>query len=231
VPVPELLVSVVLPIYDGERYLAETIESVLGQTYSPVELIAVDDGSSDRSAEIAAGYPLKLIRQENHGVAGARNRGLAESAGELISFIDQDDLWRPEKLERQAARLRDEPEADLCVCEMQVFAEPGFDSARTQEPWRGGSRLATQLGLMLIRRELFERVGGFDPSYVTVNDAEWFLRANDLGASVTLLRESLQLYRMHGENTSAHAVGMRRETARALRASMARKRDAEAGGG
>jgi len=219
------LVSVVLPVFDGERFLAEAIESALAQTWPAVEVVVVDDGSADRSAEIAASYPVRLLRQDNSGVAAARNRGVEAAAGGLLAFLDQDDLWLPEKLERQAERLL-EAEADLCVCEMEVFAEPGFDPERMNEAWAGGSHLATQLGTVLVRRGAFERIGPFDTSYRTISDTDWFLRARDLGVEIVHVRECLQRYRLHGGNDSASAGGMRRETARALAASIARKREA-----
>src|SRR4051812_34634741 len=99
------LISIVIPVYNGEAFMEQAIESALGQTWPRTEVVVVDDGSSDQSAEIAASYPVKLVKQGNEGVAAARNRGVDEAEGDLLSFLDQDDMIRPEKLERQLEAL------------------------------------------------------------------------------------------------------------------------------
>ena len=224
----EPLISVVIPVFNGERFLAQTIESVRGQTWPRVELIVVDDSSTDGSAAIARSYPLRYLCQEHAGVAAARNRGLAAARGELISFLDHDDLWLPQKLERQVQCLLDNPKAEMCACEMEVFLQPGFDQAWLNLGWMDGSHLATQLGLLLVLRAVFGRVGGFDASYRSNSDMDWVLRARDRGVPIAFLREPLQLYRVHGENYSAGVTGRQRDTARALQASIARKRSSHA---
>jgi glycosyltransferase involved in cell wall biosynthesis len=224
------LVSVILPAFNGEAFLAEAIESVLGQTWSPVELIVVDDGSSDRSPAIARAYPVTYVRQENAGVAAARNRGLAESRGEFVSFLDQDDIWLPEKLERQVAALEREPGAARCICRFEMFLQPGQELPF----WTGaavleGSHRTPQVGTLLVRRELFDEVGPFDTSYIAANDTDWFLRTRELGIRLAVVDESLQRYRLHGGNASGRRELIQREHMRALWTSVQRKR-AVAGG-
>jgi glycosyltransferase involved in cell wall biosynthesis len=101
----EPIITVVIPVYNGEAYLAEAVESVLAQTWPALEVIAVDDGSTDRSAEIIAGWGSQLvaIHQENRGVAAARNAGIQRAGGQFVAFLDQDDWWLPEKIEKQLA--------------------------------------------------------------------------------------------------------------------------------
>src|SRR5690349_2600271 len=99
------LVSVVIPVFDGEAYLAAAIESALAKTYARVEVIVVDDGSTDGSASVAARYDVRLVRQSNRGVSAACNAGVEAARGELIAFLDADDLWPPERLEIQARHL------------------------------------------------------------------------------------------------------------------------------
>jgi glycosyltransferase involved in cell wall biosynthesis len=110
-------ISVVIPSYNCAPYLRETIESVLGQTYAPIEVLIVDDGSTDGSLEIARGFdlPVRVITQTNSGVSVARNRGIDEAQGEWIAFVDADDLWEPTKLERQIESLAEEANDDV-VC-------------------------------------------------------------------------------------------------------------------
>lgn len=112
-------VSIITPCYNGERFIAETIESVLAQTYAHWEMIIVDDGSADRTAQIAAEYAAKdgrvrVLRQPNGGTASARNRALREADGRYIALLDADDLWEPDFLERQLAFMREKDAAIVC---------------------------------------------------------------------------------------------------------------------
>jgi glycosyltransferase involved in cell wall biosynthesis len=219
------VVSVVLPVFNGEAFLSEAIESVLAQTWSPVELIVVDDGSTDRSADIARAHPVTYVRQENAGVAAARNRGLAEAGGDLISFLDQDDVWLPEKLERQVAALEREPGARMCICRFEMFLEPGHElPSWTDAAFLEGSHRTPQVGTLLVRRELFEEVGVFDTSYAAANDTDWFLRTRELEVRLALVDEPLQRYRIHSGNASARRELIQREHMRAFWTSVRRKR-------
>ena len=226
------LVSVLIPVYNGEAFLGEALESVLGQTWPAVEPIVVDDGSHDTSADVAARYPVKLIRQPNAGVAGARNRALAAAKGRLVGFIDQDDVWMPTKLERQARCLLDHPAAGICIARQEIFLEPGYPGPRAMPAeWLEGSHHTTQLGGFLVRREVFDLVGPFDDAYSAINDTDWYLRAIDLGVEQVFVEESLQRYRLHPRNTSAHTTGLRSELCHVIRASIDRKRVAAAAKG
>ena len=118
-----MLISCIVPAYNGERYLGQTIDSILGQTYRPIEVIVVDDGSTDRTADVAAGYgaPVRLISQPNAGPAAARNTGIEAARGVFLAFLDSDDLWHEEKLERQMQRFAARPELDYCVTHIRNF--------------------------------------------------------------------------------------------------------------
>jgi glycosyltransferase involved in cell wall biosynthesis len=219
------LVSVVLPVFNGEAFLGEAIESVLAQTWSPVELIVVDDGSTDRSGEIARAYPLSYVHQENSGVAAARNRGVEAAQGELLSFIDQDDVWLPEKLERQVAALEKDPGAGICSCRFEMFLEPGAEVPDWADAGLlAGSHRTAQVGTLLVRREVFDAVGPFDTSYFAANDTDWFLRGRDLGVGVVFVEEPLQRYRIHSGNASADMDRIQREHMRAFFTSVRRKK-------
>jgi glycosyltransferase involved in cell wall biosynthesis len=189
------LVSVVMPVFNGERFLAQAIESVLAQTWSPVETIVVDDGSTDRSADIARGYPVTYLHQEHSCVAAARNRGVAGARGELVSFLDHDDVWVPRKLELQVDALARRPSAGICMCRFQTLGDASAE---------GGASYSTgQLGTLLVRREVFDEVGLFDTSYPSGDDTDWFLRTKDLGVELVTLDEPLQRYRIHAASMSA----------------------------
>ncbi|HEY1360223.1 MAG TPA: glycosyltransferase family A protein [Thermoleophilaceae bacterium] len=220
------LISVVIPAYNGETFLEQAIESVLAQTWQRTELVVVDDGSTDRSAEIAGSYPVRLVRQENSGVAAARNRGVDEAEGELVSFLDQDDLLRPEKLERQLESLLAEPEAGMSSCQMKIFLEPGCPVPDWIDPGLLGREIHTlHLGTILAWRRTFEQVGRFDDSYRWGNDTDWFMRSREAGVPIVRVNEALMLYRVHEENESLRVGSpVTQDTLSAVLASVRRRR-------
>jgi len=118
---PNSTISVVIPAYNAERYLEQTLESVFAQTCLPLEVIVVDDGSTDGTAEIAARYPVRLIHQQNGGICSARNAGVRASAGTWVAFLDSDDIWFPDKLEEQTKFLQMYPEVGLVVSDLAMF--------------------------------------------------------------------------------------------------------------
>ena len=202
------LVSVILPVYNGERFVAEAVESVLAQTYTPLELIVIDDGSTDTSAEILARYPAaRLIRQPNAGVAAARNRGIAESSGEILAFIDQDDRWRSDKLEHQIAYLEATPEAGFVLGRMRTFLEPGMEPPGWLNPVLLESDTPGLLpGTFVIRRSFFERIGTFNEEIETASDSEWLLRAYSSGDPGHVVPEVVLDRRVHSANQSSQAT-------------------------
>lgn len=111
------LISCIVPVFNGERYVSETLDSILAQTYRPLELIVADDGSTDGTAAVVARYgePVRYLWQSNQGPAAARNLGVSAAQGEFVAFLDADDLWHPEKLTRQMARFHARPELSLSV--------------------------------------------------------------------------------------------------------------------
>lgn len=198
------LISCIVPVFNGERFLAETLDSILGQTYRPLEIIVVDDGSSDATAELAAGYAPRVtcLRQDNRGAASAKNRGVAASRGEHIAFLDADDLWLPGKLERQAAWLRERPGFRLCLTRFQNFWMPELAAeAQQHEDGPLGQPLsAWQIGTVLVSRETFDRVGPFPDVSVGNENMLWFLRAAKAGATIEVLPEVLMRRRFHHGN-------------------------------
>jgi glycosyltransferase involved in cell wall biosynthesis len=219
------LVSAVIPAYNAAAYVGEAIESVLQQTYAPIECIVVDDGSTDRTAEIAAEFRgnVRLLRQENRGVSAARNRGAREAAGELLAFLDADDRWLPERVERQLGALDDRPGIEAVVCANEVI-----DSDRRtrgiihQDPGLGVEDLllcrASLTGLgssLLIRREAFEEIGGFDRALSTSADWAMNVRLVQRGRLATLAEPLVEVH-MHGGNMSLSVEGFERDMLRAF---------------
>src|SRR5687768_9695612 len=123
---PHPLVSVIVPVHQGERYLGEAVESVLAQTYAPIELIVVDDGSTDRSADIARGFGpvVRYVYQVNAGQSAARNHGVRLARGPLLAFLDDDDSWSPGKLALQVAALASDPCLEAVFGHVRQFVSP-----------------------------------------------------------------------------------------------------------
>jgi glycosyltransferase involved in cell wall biosynthesis len=197
-------VSVIIPAFNGERYLEEALRSAVDQSLPPSEVIVVDDGSTDASAEIAESFgdPVRCIRQSNTGVAGARNRGLSVAAGEFIAFLDHDDLWPREKLEVQVEALCANPDVGIVSGRMRVIggALPGrhWLAPGSREAPAGAHLTAT-----LIRRSVFDQIGLLDENIGNAaDDIEWLIRARDLGVRRLDLDVVTLLYRWHDENTS-----------------------------
>jgi glycosyltransferase involved in cell wall biosynthesis len=147
-------VSVIIPVRDGERYLAEAIESVLRQTCPVLEVIVVDNGSKDRSRRVAEqfGGPVQVVSEPIPGAARARNAGLRVASGELVAFLDADDLWKPSKLAKQAGVLDRQPEIDLVFTTMKDFISPELTAQqKTGMSCRADAYAGLQISTMLAR--------------------------------------------------------------------------------
>lgn len=220
------LVSVVVPVFAGERFLGEALDTIAAQTYPRIETIVVDDGSPDASAELAMSRTgVRVLREPHRGVAAARNAGIAAATGELIAFLDQDDLWRAAKIASQVALLGQHPRLDIALCHVEAVLLDG-----TPHPSWLTWETAVQPGYVpsawLVRREAFARVGLFDTSYRMVCDADWLARAKDAGLESRTLADTLASWRIHGANDSYDQATMRSETFRMIHATIERQREA-----
>lgn len=226
----EPLISVVIPAYNSGVFLRPTIDSVLTQAYRPLELIVVDDGSTDGTAETAESYgpPVILIRQKRGGHPAARNTGVRAATGEFLGFVDHDDLWAPGKLTRQMECFARDPRLDL------VFGHiHNFFSAELSPEER--SRLKVPLeplpgllqGAMLARRTSFDRVGLFAESHPIGDFIDWYGRATIAGLRMHMLPETVLYRRIHRSNHQrVHRDGMRAGYLRAVRELLSRRRSA-----
>jgi glycosyltransferase involved in cell wall biosynthesis len=211
-------VSVIIPTFNYGRYVGTAVESVLAQTHPDVEVVVVDDGSTDSTASVLVpfGPRIRLIRQSQMGVAAARNRGVRESTGDLLAFLDADDYWHVRKLERQVAAHGSSPNAGLVHCGIQLVDEHGRDSGVRQEGISGLD--ATSLLLMessvlgggsgaLIPRPVFEEAGGFDERMSTSADYDLYVRIASRWP-VVLIPDLLVYYRLHGQNMHRNVPAM-----------------------
>jgi len=223
------LISCIVPVYNGEKYLAEALKSILQQNYRPIEIIVVDDGSTDQTASVAKsfGAPVRYLNQRNAGPAAARNFGLSCANGEFIAFLDADDLWHPEKLQRQIARFRLLPELDYCVAHAQNFwvAELSEEAQQFRNHRIARPVPAYSTPTLLARRRLFDTVGHFNASLPHGDSTEWFLRAAESGAVAELLPDVLLFRRLHAENRSRlRATQSREQFLKIVKASLDRRR-------
>jgi glycosyltransferase involved in cell wall biosynthesis len=222
------LVSVIIPVYNGQQYLAAAIDSVLEQDYRPLEIIVVDDGSTDESARIAQSYSEVLyLYQANGGAAAARNTGIAAAHGEIIAFLDHDDLWTPNKLQVHVTYLLEHPEVAFTVSTQSIYIEDGFE----RPAWLRAEDVGYPqplLSALVLHKETLERVGQFDTTFKVAEDTEWLMRATDAGYPMTVLPETVVLRRIHATNlTSKYQAEQKRTMLRALQKSAERKRNKE----
>jgi glycosyltransferase involved in cell wall biosynthesis len=220
------LVSVIIPVYNGARHLRDCLESVFAQTYRPFEVIVVDDGSTDESAAIAQSFPeLIYIHQENQGVAAARNNALEAARGEFFAFLDQDDIWKPEKLRLQVEYLQSHPDLGYTLTLQQYF----LDEGETLPAWFRKELFATVhtgwvLGTLVVRRTTFEEVGDFVTGYVAASDSDWFFRAKAKEIPMEVVPELLLLKRIHDANESGKAKEVLSELLKVVKISLDRHR-------
>ncbi|MEO8084721.1 MAG: glycosyltransferase family A protein [Ardenticatenales bacterium] len=200
------LVSCVVPCFNGERYLAEAIDSIRAQTHRQLEIIVIDDGSTDRSAEIVRRYgaAVRYHYQENRGPGAACNQGVALATGAFVAFLEQDDLWLPEKTARQLAAFETEPTLDYCVGHIQNFWIP--ELAEDERRFRDAPIMQSVPGYvvqtLMVRRERFAQLGRFDETLHFSFASDWFLRAGECGAVGTPLADVLTRRRLHHDNFS-----------------------------
>lgn len=225
-------VDVVLPVYNGERWLAEALDSVLECGDADVEVVAVDDASTDGSRRILDSYLARGARVRvvanavNSGIAATRNAGLAHATAPLVSFLDQDDLWIPGRLAVQRAALATDPELGFVLGHAEHFLEPGSDPPSWFKPeWGERPQEGHLLTAMLARREIFEVIGVFDESrrYGT-DDLDWFGRAKVAGLPFVILPDVVMRRRVHDANHSAHTREANIELLRLAREQAARNR-------
>ncbi len=224
------LVSVVIPVYNGQRFLAQAIESVLGQSYAPCEIIVVDDGSSDGSAAIAQSFAaVHCVRQENQGQAAALNAGVKASQGTLLAFLDADDMWTPNNLDIQVDYLLRHPGLGYVIGRTLNFVEPGTQAPAhlTKDLLPGLSSLLSP-GAIVVRKAIFEQVGYFSPDYEHAKDMDWFVRAKEAGVIMKTLSETVLHRRIHGLNQSFRTTPRTTDYIRVLKASLDRKRAMDA---
>lgn len=235
-------VSVIIPAYNCGLYLPGAIASVFSQTYANYELIIVNDGSTDDTAEILAIYQSKgqaekensvlvqVIYQSNQGVAAARNRGLKAATGELIAFLDADDSFWPEKLTQQVACFEASPSLGLVIGGWQLVNQDGEQISQV-EPWKFAPSLDLETAILqkparpsatMVRRDWCERMGGFDSRLRSAEDLDFLLRLLAAGCEAAWIRKILVSYRQRSDSLMAQGKRLIEDTERVMEGFFAR---------
>jgi len=220
-------ISVIIPVYNGERYLSEAIESTLSQTFLPIEVIVVDDGSTDSSAKVAKrfGKSVQYVFQSNNGTGVARNQGINLATGDFFAFIDQDDLWVEDKLDRQMSVFTAYPEAEMVFGHVQQFHSPELKEHIKQKIYCPARLMpGYSPSAMLIKRSAFFRVGLFETRWKIGEWANWYVRAMELGLKKIMLPDLVTLRRLHERNKGFYQSKEVNEYAKILKASLDRRR-------
>ena len=216
-------ISVIVPAYNAGTFISEALASIRRQTLAPLEVIVVDDGSTDdTAAQVAtAELDVRYEYQPNQGPAAARNRGLALARGELLAFLDADDVWPLHKLAVQVQALRTAPEAPLVMGQIQFLRQAPGKKRYTLEP---AQQRAMLVGCLLARRGAFERVGGFDPALRMSEDTDWFIRAREAELGLTQVPETVLHYRRHTASLTSGKTSQDLPLAEVLKRSLDRRR-------
>lgn len=219
-------VSVILPTFNRAALVMQAIQSVLNQTVAPCEIIVVDDGSTDETRETvtALGERVRYIYRSNGGPAAARNSGIRASTGELIAFLDADDLWVPEALEWRIAKFLEpnEPPLDIVLGLMQRIDMA--NSRAVYGPWAARSFCTA-----LVRRTAFDRVGLLDETLWYAEDVDWFLRVREHNLPLVFVTRVLAYYRIHEKSLMANTHRAKLYTLQAVQKSIARRTNPENG--
>jgi glycosyltransferase involved in cell wall biosynthesis len=215
-----------MPVFNGEQFLREAVQSVLAQKYSPLEIVIVDDGSTDNTGNLARSFPetVRYLHQTNKGPAAARNRGIEFAQGSLIAFADADDLWPPTKLELQLPYLIRDPAIEIVMGRVQLVRGSGMVDGQTHVEEFAEPGFAVNLGSAVVKKSLFERVGLFDETMRYSEDVDWFMRAREAGAAILTIDAVTLFYRLHEQNMTRGKSTSELNVLQTLKRSLDRRR-------
>ena len=222
----DVTVTAIVTFWNREQYLAEAIESVLAQN-RVLELVLVDDGSTDASVEIARRFvpPGRLVQQENRGSAGASNTGVRNATGDYVAFCDSDDLWTSDKLDAQLGALAADPTLDFVFGHAEEFLSPEIDPATARTRALRAVIPAALPSAALVRKSLFDRVGPFDETLHNGAWIDWYARAHTAGARECIVPDLVLRRRIHARNNFAAQDNAALGYLRALRPLVRKQRE------
>lgn len=221
-----LLVSVIMPVYNAERFVAEAIESVVNQGIEAIEIICVDDGSTDQSAAIVQSFGsiVRYYRQENQGPAAARNKAFSFVRGRFVTFLDNDDLFPAHKLARQLALFDEDPSLEIVFGKTQYVFLEGSNPERFHFPDQTQTVWNILLGAGLFRTDVFRRIGLFNEGLKIGEDLDWYNRAKEQGVHMLSTDDVMLLYRHHDTNYTRDQALVKSTLLKAIKYSLDRRR-------
>ncbi|WP_234734744.1 glycosyltransferase family 2 protein [Tellurirhabdus bombi] len=224
---PEQLpfLSVIIPVYNAERHLAAAIKSIQDQQYPALEILAIDDGSSDKSAEILRSFPeVTYTYQTNQGPAAARNRGIQQAKGEFILFLDADDYFPAGKIQQQLAYFERDPTLEAVVGKSQFIFEEDAQTDEFRFPDETHQVFNVLVGSGIYRRSVFEKIGLFDEGLRFSEDFDWFNRIREKEVAMLLTDDITLFYRRHNTNMTRDTDSMRVNALLMIKRSLDRRR-------
>jgi glycosyltransferase involved in cell wall biosynthesis len=214
------LISTIIPLFNCEKYVGAAIDSILMQNYHPMQIIVVDDGSTDGSAAVARSFSqVEYYSQENAGVAAALNHGLSKAKGEFIAFLDSDEG----RLKLELDAFARDPNLDMVMGNVEQFRETGPDTPPVSLGIFQGYLKIT----VLVRRSALDRVGLFDPQWKTGDFIDWYIRATEIPLKMAMLPDVVARRRIHETNMGIRQRDARSEYARIMRLALERRRKAK----
>jgi glycosyltransferase involved in cell wall biosynthesis len=219
-------ISLIIPCYNGGRYIKEALDSVLGQSLVPSDILVVDDGSTDDSVRIIERYApqVRLVRQSNRGDSYARNVALARTTSPLVAFLDADDIWPSGSLERRFEALIASPGHDYVYGLMEQFVSPELASRLTVPASTLAGGIARVLGGSLFRRSIFDDVGGFNPDIRIGYVIEWINKVEAAGYKALAMPDLVLRRRIHDSNSVHDEQRLKKDYLQVIRSSLAHRR-------
>ncbi len=219
-------ISVIIPVHNGEKYLAQCIQSVLEQNYASLEMLVVDNASTDATATIAREFPAtRYFYLPHKGMVPALNHGVRNSQGGFLCFLDADDLWKPHKLAAQLAVFNRNPAVDFVFGHVEQFISPELEEPASSQLFIREKELPGHIkGAMLIKKQSFWRVGLFDEAAEYGDFIDWYMRAQEQGLQEVMLPDVLLMRRIHGANMGYLDRSRRIDYVRVLKRGLDRRR-------
>jgi len=220
--------SVIIPVFNGRNFLVDALAGVQQQTLLPDEIIVIDDGSTDDSwalMESLVDDRIKILRQVHTGAAAARNLGIENSCGELLAFMDCDDLWEPEKLKLQVNLLQQKPEVGIVSTWFREFFCSNISNrVKSRTQLKPGILKGLINSNIMVRRRVFNRVGLYNSRWQTGELMDWWLRAQERGIIKEEVKQVLVTRRLHDNNLSRQVARDGRDYLVILKSSIERRR-------
>ena len=219
------LVSVIVAVKNGERYLAQALESIVQSEYRPIEILVIDGHSTDKTANIARDFPfVRCLRQPTTGIAAAYNFGIQQAKGDFVAFLSHDDVWTQDKLSLQMTYLQEHTTIQYVTAKTKFFVEPDCElpsGVRTE--WLEGEHVSHIMETLVARKSVFQSIGTFNEYLSTAEDVDWFARAKDQEVPMMTVPKVLLYKRMHDENLSVQHKQNNQNLLNVIKGSLNRK--------